>query len=744
MTFQILLKVANNIYGLHLQDYKEESRQVSGTSTKISLHDDKELELEESDKEENSSKEQYHKKEEIIYLSDTEGIPDKIIDIEKEIDEQSRQTQQLPVCYSANIRKSTLPDVEKSKYTFMEKFSNTAAERESNGMSCNNENQNYADFYYNNAKTLQTSRKSMVDSVSSCKTNKEDWILLENFILAGKNASAGEASNNSLQRCRDDYHDSGAKMPRDSVNGNCFDEIQGQNNGTEQNFEKTSLPSNVLSSSVDSLNRGKNKQNVFDNIKNIQPMKERYNICTEQEELLINKPKLHTSINYPTAQAPDYDKLLNQTNNTRMPFNQNLCADNENITLFHHRTVTDKNSNRDGRLFLPKASMYGGNSFNEEDFKYPKRVTGKDNECKSDIQHQFGQETTWIPAEYLNDTVFRHPKQLKTSFMSSNRSDIFHKQNIQAISRIDSDPADDILNVNNGSGQSICQNREVLLSMQQMMPQTGTERDTGFILKDYPLSVLLNHTLDSFDSVGEKTVNNRTLGDRNKRKLTISSADLNSGAENYRKSKYFADGNIFIDRSNDVGTFENRCFLQTFRENDDKEFRELEKENINPMSDFDQISMSNYLQNRFMYEDHDTSTGSHDTMIQNTEQTSLGRSDWSQEFSAKLKVAPLIENYFSDGRDDITVLPDAPSSRNKTEQNETICSVFGHLSENFQDPKNYHSGNLYINPHAERLSQRLQFSDLELHKTEEKVRTLEDDLRETTRKLLANSQQFSR
>ena len=141
LIFQLLLKVANNEYGLHLQEYKTETKKVQNTPS--SLH-------------ENEETQSSYENETDYYTKDC-----NIEEMETNLEETNKS--------------------EASDY--MERGSNAAIDNENESKTDQNTNQNTESLYYSNSEVQTRPQTKSMPEASRPKVNG-DWSQLDNRPLS--------------------------------------------------------------------------------------------------------------------------------------------------------------------------------------------------------------------------------------------------------------------------------------------------------------------------------------------------------------------------------------------------------------------------------------------------------------------------------------------------------------------------------------------------------------------------------
>ena len=654
LTFQLLLKVANNEYGLHLQDYKTETRKEENMPS--SLH-------------KNEGSQTSYENETDHYTEDCH-----IEEMETNLDETN---------------KSGASD-------YIERVSNTAIDNDNESKTDLNTNQNTESLYYSNSE-VQTRPHTSSMSEASCPKVNGDWSQLDNFINAKSGPPAKEKSN-SYQSCQFDYHGS----------------------RTSLQAQPKHRPNYIIHANRDSNEVIEDQQDQFDFETYPQAGEDYTTYKTQRKEILpkqdINR-KLLNSINRSDDSKSNYHISLNQMHGSSGEEHEHLIPGNNDITR-HGIDFSKETTNTGKNNFCETSLDQGLNYYDASGFKYTKMMIGRmgNHECKTD-----NQKTTRTARECI-DNSHSYSRQ-----MISEHNQMKHDNDIQPTNRFDSGPV-------NGHWY----NMESLLSKEQITPHlVGNETDTGIIQKDYPLSVLMNHILEPLDDeVTSQTEDHRSI----QRSMRTPFADLNSGAEDSTKSKYFSTENhLSVGRSNIMASETvNRKFQYLFGENVDKNVTRFGHKFLSAVDETgsmqhkeNQLSFDGYVRPNWL---NQGAPDNHiDLKSKTTEQIPSTRFDTSEECLNKFNLAQFT-NYPSYNLN-VPSFPNRPDYQNDND----LGTNSRKLPENCSVEDKF-----YINPQIGRLSHPPKFIDVHQPKTTEHVRTLEDDLRETTRKFLANSQQFSR
>ena len=657
LAFQLLLKVANNEYGLHLQDYKTEIRKVQNIQS--SLHENEELQ---------SS----YENETDYYTKDC-----RIEEMETNLEETNKS--------------------EASDY--IERVSNTATNNENESKTDQNTNQNTESLYYNNSE-VQTRPHTISMSEASCPKVNRDWSQLDNFINAKSDLPAKENSSSYYQSCQFDYHGS----------------------RTSLQAEPKHIPNYIIQANRDSNEVIKDQQDQFEFETYPQPGEDHtlYKIVPQRKEIMPKQdinPKLLNSINRSDDSKSNYNISLNQMYGSSDQEDEHLAPGNSDITR-HGIDLRKETTNTGKNHFCETSLDQGLNYYDASGFKYSKMMIGGigNHECKTDNQK------TKRTARDGIDYSYSYSRQ-----MTSEHNQTKHDNNIQPSNRFDSVPVNEHW-----------YNMESLLSKEQITPHLlGNETDTGIIQKDYPLSVLMNHTLEPLDDEATpSTEDNRSI----QRSMRTPFADLNSGAEDSTKSTYFSTENhLSVGRSNIMASETvNRKFQYLFGENVDKNVTRFGHKFLSAVDETgsmqhkeNQLSFDGYVRPNWL---NQGAPDNHiDLKSKTTEQIPSTRFDTSEECLNKFNLDQFT-NYPSYNLN-VPSFPNRPDYQNNTDLDTNSRKLLENCSV---------EDKFYINPQIGRLSHPPKFIDVHQPKTTEHVRTLEDDLRETTRKFLANSQQFSR
>ena len=670
LTFQLLLKVANNEYGLHLQDYKTETRKVQNIPS--SLHENEELQ---------SS----YENETDYYTKDC-----RIEEMETNLEETNKS--------------------EASDY--IERVSNTAIDNENESKTDQNTNQNTESLYYSNSE-VQTRPHTNSLSEASCPKVNGDWSQLDNFINAKSDPPAKEKLNRFYQSCQFDYHDS----------------------RTNLQAEPKHLPNDIIHANRDSNEVIKDQQDQFEFETYPQPVEGHMtNKTVEQRKEIILKQDINlkflNSINRPDDSKSNYHISLNQMYGSSGQEDEHLTPGNSDITR-HGIDFSKETTNTGKNNFCETSLDQGLNYYDASGFKYSKMMIGRNgnHECQTD-----NQKTTRTAGDCI-DNSHSYSRQ-----MSSEHNQTKHDNNIQPTNRFDS-----------GRVNDHWYNMESLLSKKQNTAHLlGTETDTGIIQKDYPLSVLMNHTLEPLDDeVTSQTEDHRGIqrsmrtpfADHGKYfDFVESSAPLINGAEDSTKSKYFpAENHLSGGKSNIMASETvNRKFQYLFGGNVDKNVTRFGHKFL---STVDETGSMQHKENQHSFDGYvgpnwlnQGAPNNHiDLKSKTAEHIPSTRFDTSEECLNKFNLDQFT-NYPSYNLN-VPSIPNRPDYQNDTD----LDTNSRKLPENCSVEDKF-----YINPQIGRLSHPPKFIDVHQPKTTEHVRTLEDDLRETTRKFLANSQQFSR
>ena len=653
LIFQLLLKVANNEYGLHLQDYKTETRKEQNMPS--SLHKNEELQ---------SS----YENETDYYTKDC-----RIEEMETNLEETNKS--------------------EASDY--IERVSNTVIDNENESKTDQNTDQNTESLYYNNSEVKTRAHMNSMSEASCPKVNG-DWSQLDNFIYAKSDPPAKEKSNSYYQSCQFDYHGS----------------------RTSLQAEPKHIPNYSIHANRDSNEVNKDQQDQFEFETYPLPGEDHttYKTVPQRKEIMPKQginPKLLNSINMSDDSKSNYHISLNQMYGSSCQEDEHLTQGNNDITR-HGIDFSKETTNPGKNNFCETSLDQGLNYYDASGFKYSKMMIGRigNHECKTD-----NQKTTRTAGDCI-DNSHSYSRQ-----MTSEHSQTKYDNNIQETNRFDSGPVNEHWN-----------DMESLLSKEQITPHLlGNETDTGIIQKDYPLSVLMNHTLEPLDDeLTSQTEDHRSI----QRSMRTPFADLNSGAEDSTKSKYFPTENHFsnIMASETV----NRKFQHLFGGNVDKNVRRFGHKFL---SANDETGSMQHKENQLSFDGYARpnwlNQGAPDNHIdlkgKTTEQIPSTSFDTSEECLNKFNLDQFTS--YPSYKLNVPSFPNKPDYLNNTD----LDTNSRKLPENCSVEDKF-----YINPQIGRLSHPPKFIDVHQPKTTEHVRTLEDDLRETTRKFLANSQQFSR
>ena len=520
------------------------------------------------------------------------------------------------------------------------------------------------------------------------------------FINTKSDPPAKEKSNSYYQSCQFDNYGS----------------------RTSLQAEPKHLPNYTIHGNRDSNEVSKDQQDQFEFETYPQPSEDHtaYKTIPQRKEIMpkhdIN-PKLLNSLNLSDDSKSNYHISSNQIYGSSGQEDEHLAPGNNDIT--RHGIDFCKEATNSGKNNFCETSLDQGlNYYDTSGFKYSKMMIGRigNHECQTDKQK------ITRPARDCIDNSHSYYRQ-----MSSEHNQTKHDNNIQATNRFDSGPVNDHW-----------YNMESLLSKEQITPHlVENETDTGIIQKDYPLSVLMNHTLEPLDDEATpSTEDNRSI----QRSMRTPFADLNSGAEDSTKSKYFPAENHFSGGRSNIMASEtvNRKFQYLFGGNVDKNVTRFGHKFLSAIDETgsmqqkeNQLSFDGYVRPNWLNQ------GAPDNHIglknKTTEQIPSTRFDTSEECLNKFNLDQFT-NYPSYNLN-VPSFPNRPDYQNDND----LGTNSRKLPENCSVEDKF-----YINPQIGRLSHPPKFIDEHQPKTTEHVRTLEDDLRETTRKFLANSQQFSR
>ena len=737
----MFLKIVNNVYGLHLRDDQQTLGEEQEKEDNSFLRVNGNFEIEYSDKDDSSSSfEQSNVEGNNESARDMGGPADSAFKIDKDYD-ISAEGKKLG-CLSPDeshysrtdqIEPSSVGNAEaETSNTSTAKLPQVMAKKDNDKVKKPMPVEDKSPYYEKPDNINLGNKNTSFNQTLNNKTSKEDWLQLENFIDSKRSTPHKKLSNISLHRVVENNLAMEIRSERANKSGDNVDQLlqknycitKSNNKPYPQMLEKTK-------SSTDPNH---------EEIEGKQPVRETEafrNAMTIKQNKLSYKPSSYSSRNYQTGQRSNQELSCDK----RRDVQENIYVDMEN-NMFSRQGI-DNDVETQSENFLPSDIEQLVNkdleNFMNGNFTNPEMMVNQN------------AESIWNEAEYSDPKYSEsYPSRIMGKTMKG-ANPSRHDQNVQRPRRPESVFAYQLLNINGGSGLNMnYRSQETMPSVQKKSLQAVDNRDL-YCSSDYSLDTLLNYRSDPVFNDVERTRNEPI----NSLTMTKHNANLNQYSTDDITSKVFTnEGECLSNGRNKFHNLDDRNdnFSQVCGENIARcSFRETEKCIPRSGSAFDQLR---YQQNRYNLDDnsfHGQTVRSDDRavdefrnkIIEIREQKSPPACNLSQERKTRFNLDPCMEKFVPD---EIRFNGTMPITHFKPELSKSVSLSLEQLHNNANENLDGNqSGYLYINPQAERLSHRPQFVDfVQTHKNSEGIRTLEDDLRETTRKFLANSQQFSR
>ena len=739
----MFLKIVNNVYGLHLRDDQQklgEEQEKEGNSF-VCVNGD--FEIEYSDKDDSSSSFEQSTVEGNYESARDEGAPaDSAFKIDKDYG-ISAAGKKLGCLSPDESYYSRTDQIEPSSVGNAEaetsnpataKLPQLMAKKDNNKVKKPMPVEDKSPYYEKPDNINLGNKNTSFNQALNNKTSKEDWLQLENFIDSKRSTPHKKLSNISLHRVVENNLAMEIRSKRANKSGDSVDQLLQKNDCITKNSNE-SYPQ-MLEKTKSSTDPNHEEVESKQSVRETEAFR---NAMTTKQNKLSYKPSSYSSRNYQTGQISNQELSCAE----RRHVQENMYGDFKN-NMFSKQGI-DNDVETQPEKILPSDIEQLVNkdleNFMNGNFTNPEMIN-QNAEC------------IWNETEYSDPKYSEsYPSTIMgKTMMEANPSK--HDQNVQRPRRPENVFAYQLLNINGGSG--LCMNyrsQETMPSMQKKWLQALDNRDL-YCSSDYSLDTLLNYRSDPVSNDVERTRNEPI----NSLTMTKHDANLNEYTVDDITSKVFTnDGEFLSNGRNKFRNLDDRNdnFSQVCRENIARcskgSFRETEKFIPRPGSAFDQLRCH---QNRYNLDDnsfHSQTVRSDDRavdefpnkIIESREQMSPPACNLSQERKTRFNLDPCMEKFVPDEiRSDGTM----PITHFKPELSKSVSLSLPQLHNNTtENLDGNQSGYLYINPQAERLSHRPQFIDIvQTHKNSEGIRTLEDDLRETTRKFLANSQQFSR
>lgn len=528
---------------------------------------------------------------------------------------------------------------------------------------------------------FQMRRNSKFLPVSSCKTKKEDWLLLESFIKDKNDSSTTEnVSTSSFQSCRNDHCKEVKIHGNTSTNNDFYDK--------RRNDGKLDVESFPL--------HNKHIMKVY------QENDGKYEMAFDQTEFPKNRNDTSASKYYPLSQNINRNRIYEANNLSIKTLDRNSLADDtcQNSTEGFSHAEIERCVNEDLENF-----------FNRR-FAHPSHFI---------LPDSVNFDYSGMTADKWNDNAYTSNDDRIVRFNAENRNRKFDQ-------RVAFPPMEE--------KNPVLPNKS---------SQFTSESNADFHSNHKSLHSLLQNDTDQFNIWRQPTTTHMGFRDH-----------LHTGS-NMDKPKYFLnDIDTAVNKNSDFKRVdEGTNFPQGIRsENFSEPLGELKyNENFDFRPYVPNFDGNWYDSNRFNEEGiipRRTVRSDIDTKRNSVTHTISNPSDLFYATASGIYQDRMIRfDYEPNNKSFLSLDADVERKANACSQSTIIACENGRQSSSdsripVDNVQTNHGGNFYINPNIERLSNPPQFKDVQSNYSKGRERSLEDDLRETTRKLLANSQQFSR
>ena len=737
------MRVANNVYGLHLQENKPTcgAEQENLEEFSVDLDDDTEEEShclsskESSDIAENTN----------TSPNEARKVSKSNVESDGDYHKPMRQNQGVLPYTDYNNAGNSILDSDESRMS--EDGDHNSAEKNA-VLQAGEDNRRTADRklddmqHFNLNRAAQAERNSGATAMSNCNTNREcqNWLALENFIKGKRHPANLENNNNLLQSCRDVDH---INMVKKLIENNINRKIQADNIPKEKGKGKL-----VNELRVDIPQTGEQDVEGYQD-------NQRCMMKYQQNKLSKTAYVLDPSTNYPVYQRRQDNSYADETHHVRRSLNEDFNSEHES----------------DGLNTKSMDNVINIDKFSADEIE--KCVTEDLNRSKtsSDDTHQKNMGG-FSPAEierclnedlenYVNNR-FANPKKMTQPDPTRQQLSVLN-DTLRSMDNKLSDDTNDKVNFETEVFEKPIDERKWDSRFDQIMASSTVNLKHSFLPSTLSSKIVrkTDSEFQSFDNTaldaqlynGSDCVNIRGSTSQ---LLNLNQNTKSNGRELVNRSRYFYnEDDILLGNSRALREMENEInFQQLLRRDVSDPFigKNQQSENFIFRPVLDQFDQIHYQPNRFSGNGDNFERNDSSSKRFNLDLASLGNSSdtfYPAAAGINIQRQTRFDLEPSPGRciPDETRMETLDTSVTKSiktaEENRQLQQNSKQAVSEFMD----NPGKFYINPNIKRLSQPPKLVNTPSKVNTEVAkggRTLADDLRETTRKVLANSQQFSR